>query len=1263
MGPPVIASNDTINHRRPRARSHATLNCARSTGRLTLLACLVAGAVVLGVYSGNHANQYQDWGASTASLRRLQGGNGPLPKGDRGCNNFVPGLTESEFSPCFEDEDGGEELEDVDPENGGVNGTDFESPPGITTPIGQGKRPPRNVVDLIVFVGLPPFERSVAHSVAKLLTLDMNATIENMHFFLESPEERQGGKRDESTPEEELDEGNEPTELMPAQTIPESPSDETDPLAQVIQNPGPGNPLNEGEVNDRPPRKDRFNMYYLRTDSRMGAKNKRLWWWQYDIKYLCRWEASDGPVLSDEKMADIAANMTNSLDVNSLTLMLRNVTGSDAAMLRVFPNEDAPADDDPFGSDEPPEDSFFEPLDAQEWSWTRYLGFAVFMGTFVGLIVASQIGAIRRRRKMRRQVWGNLASEEGVKELLNTGWVLRDDRMEVFDKARVGYRDNDSMLIGGYEQREPGPGTVIMTPTITTGEETSTRGPSTAPNQSTNDQHTFPASTQSVSDVPPTSASRQQRRMTPGMPGPSVQMFIIQVSFLMLLQVLVPVSAFVAFRGSNHRGDARLGISSESSAAVFDDSRSLSRNSMFGRNQDFSELLGETPKQSMDMFSRQASRGLSRFHQSILSRTRTARQALVTGRDPVYLSFQDSPTLKWLSRSAASASQGTRLSTSQLYVNGTVLEKSTASLERFLWLQEDAETDDGWDDAEPVVTTESSHDYFSLEWVAEVHMERPGYVNVMPRECLLSSLEESQKGHQWSWHARSADNWQEEAADRLPPVAADALVCTGFSLSRRNGLLATLDTRKGQIIRANDRTRSSLLWPNEVTAVPKDIVTSKPHDGHALQEKQDALLVSDGFLVPGKDRGGLYIVRHPGNPNKEWTVGLTAPTSSWFYHKATWIDLTKDGRQSILTARCRVTTKLGGKSDKDTSDVAGQVTSGIVQEGELVWLEAPKPHSYDPKTNTSLEADGTVFDPFASRHLPWKEHVLASGPDVMFCLADLDPSDDTVEVIASQFFDKSVRLYSIKQGANPQVVFKRNIDTQCGAAFASVLADFDQDRIDQVDGEGAHVVIDSGSTVPTLKSGDHFSHLLVTSHECTYAPPEDDSKAIPTTDTALATDRSPIDGGSVFSYRVPKDWKTDPWLRTTVATGFAVRGQLGNVINPGAPGFCYTFPARKGDNTRRPLLAVAGDCAESAYIFRPDQTDDANDPDPSTRYKLMVEIECESTVGSIGVGYGDFLEMGQEETEDYANLYIPCYEKDKVMVFSLGRSMEGLDQL
>jgi hypothetical protein len=50
-------------------------------------------------------------------------------------------------------------------------------------------------------------------------------------------------------------------------------------------------------------------------------------------------------------------------------------------------------------------------------------------------------------------------SSRGINELLKTGWKVQgtsNDKkvLEIYDKSKWGYRENDSMLIGGFEQRE-----------------------------------------------------------------------------------------------------------------------------------------------------------------------------------------------------------------------------------------------------------------------------------------------------------------------------------------------------------------------------------------------------------------------------------------------------------------------------------------------------------------------------------------------------------------------------------------------------------------------------------------------------------------------------------------------------------------------------------------------------------------------------------------------------------------------------------------
>jgi hypothetical protein len=105
---------------------------------------------------------------------------------------------------------------------------------------------------------------------------------------------------------------------------------------------------------------------------------------------------------------------------------------------------------------------------------------------------------------------------------------------------------------------------------------------------------------------------------------------------------------------------------------------------------------------------------------------------------------------------------------------------------------------------------------------------------------------------------------------------------------------------------------------------------------------------------------------------------------------------------------------------------------------------------------------------------------------------------------------------------------------------------------------------------------------LVTSHECSYVSTEVAENASMTNGegasalaTKVATDRSKIDGGSVSASRIPRSspdaWKSEPWLRTTVAACSKVTGQLGNMINPGAPEFFFTFPAKEGDSSIPPL--------------------------------------------------------------------------------------------
>jgi hypothetical protein len=109
--------------------------------------------------------------------------------------------------------------------------------------------------------------------------------------------------------------------------------------------------------------------------------------------------------------------------------------------------------------------------------------------------------------------------------------------------------------------------------------------------------------------------------------------------------------------------------------------------------------------------------------------------------------------------------------------------------------------------------------------------------------------------------------------------------------------------------------------------------------------------------------------------------------------RATWIDLTGDGRQSILTARARRPKLLqsgGGGATKSSSTSKGRkLRPGS---GQLLFIERPQPFKYDEKTGVPLDKDGRVFDPFSPSNIPWKTtyvlYLLRTLPYVC-CAADI----------------------------------------------------------------------------------------------------------------------------------------------------------------------------------------------------------------------------------------------------------------------------------
>lgn len=300
----------------------------------------------------------------------------------------------------------------------------------------------------------------------------------------------------------------------------------------------------------------------------------------------------------------------------------------------------------------------------------------------------------------------------------------------------------------------------------------------------------------------------------------------------------------------------------------------------------------------------------------------------------------------------------------------------------------------------------------------------------------------------------------------------------------------------------------SFLWPNEVSRAPDEL--------------GDYLVVCDGFLVPLKSTGGVYMLETncTGPLQMANRVELTTPKTSWFYHMTQWRDMNGDGKLDLITTRA-------------TKPIIGSAA------GQLLWLEQPQ---VNPLQN-----------------VPWKEHVLADGPDVIFTVADLNTSDEVFEVFAAEFFSKKLSVLTVSS-TNSSVMGSRDIDVTLGAADCVSVVDL---------------------------NADGTKDLLVSNHE-------GDA------------------GGSVYGYEIPQDVLGGSYTRYQIATDFPVTEKG---FNQASPGFVYAFRPN-ANYTGKPYILVAGDGSQKAYLLQPTDQDFAYN-----RTEVLAVNGVVGTVG-IGEGIG-----------------------------------------
>jgi hypothetical protein len=184
----------------------------------------------------------------------------------------------------------------------------------------------------------------------------------------------------------------------------------------------------------------------------------------------------------------------------------------------------------------------------------------------------------------------------------------------------------------------------------------------------------------------------------------------------------------------------------------------------------------------------------------------------------------------------------------------------------------------------------------------------------------------------------------------------------------------------------------SVTWPNYIQKAPESLFGI------------DGVVISGGFLVPGRTNGGLWFSSFVNNipgPHIELFRG-----KDYFYHQVEFYDVNQDGKMDILSCRANKGTFSAGK-------------------GDLVWLE--------PMDRAK---------PLGK----WKEYVISKGCDTFFQIVDVD-NDGHMDILSSEFWGSAVTLIQGNKGrfdvaANNKII---SIDKSIGPAFEMQYVDVNGD--------------------------------------------------------------------------------------------------------------------------------------------------------------------------------------------------------------------------
>jgi len=257
-------------------------------------------------------------------------------------------------------------------------------------------------------------------------------------------------------------------------------------------------------------------------------------------------------------------------------------------------------------------------------------------------------------------------------------------------------------------------------------------------------------------------------------------------------------------------------------------------------------------------------------------------------------------------------------------------------------------------------------------------------------------------------------------ANDLAGIPGASLVGTSFSPFGADGIFAVSSLNP---LNAEGTTVANLStdfsWPNQVYQLTEDMKASAGLDG-------EHLLVADGFIFPGKDTGGIHLLKVREDLTTEKQT-ITQDKKGWFFHHAEWFDVDEDGLMDVVSARSNF-----------------PLVANATKDSELVWIRSLGQGQWG---NTE---------------------VITKGPGVGFIIVDVN-GDGKSEIISTEFYrNQRIAVYSCPlptwaQCAVVQGSIKESVvDTGDGPFFQDSWVDLNGDgrkdllataQQDTVDGE------------------------------------------------------------------------------------------------------------------------------------------------------------------------------------------------------------------